>query len=171
MRCQLILRAVQTLLLVLATAGYASAERFRCDHCGCDAPCQKVCRLVKHEKKVDVVCWGCKCEDFALPKPSTPGCKHCDEVCLAGEAGNAGPDCVKPKAFVWREWLPGCGATIHTKRKLMKRVESRKLPSFKWEVETLCPRCEAGAEVADYDPDQAIPLPPASDAKLLYGQR
>lgn len=168
------LRPIAASLLALAAlcvATIASAGSPRCAHCGCNAPCEKVCRLVKHEKKVEVVCWGCKCEDFAISKPSTPGCEHCEEVCVP-KAGAAGDDvvCSQSKSFVWREWIPGCGATILTKRKLMKRVETKKIPSFKWVVEDLCPRCEAAAEVAEFEPDQAIPLPPVVNGKLLYGQ-
>lgn len=156
---------------VVAVCGdLARAGGHGCAHCGCEASCQKVCRLVKEEKKVEIICWGCKCEDFCLPRPSSPCCEHCETVC-AEDGKECSPDspCVKPKDFVWTEWIPGCGARIHTKKKLMKKVITKKIPSFKWVVEDLCTQCESKAVAAAFEPDLAIPLPPAVDAKVLVG--
>jgi hypothetical protein len=150
----------------------ASGGDGHCNCCGCNAPCQKVCRLVKEEKKVEIVCWGCKCEDFCIPAPSTPLCKHCEMVCGEEDVGGGkGAPCVQPKPFVWMEWLPGCGAQIHTKKKLMKKVVTKKILSFKWVVEDLCPQCEQKVAAAEFEPDHAIPLPPPVDAKILVGNR
>ncbi len=166
--CVLILAMV--LATVAAVPGtLALAGGGRCSHCGCNAPCQKVCRLVQDEKKIEIVCWGCKCEDFCLPYRSTPLCEHCDTACVDEAAPGKGPECVKPKTFVWTQWLPGCGARIHTKKKLMKKVVTKKSPSFKWVVEDLCPRCESQATAAAYEPDAAIPLPPEGNARILVG--
>jgi len=126
---------------------------------------------VKEEKKVEVVCWGCKCEDFCLPRPSHPGCQHCEIVCDTEDVGTgADIPCVRPKQFVWTEWIPGCGAQIHTKKKLMKKVVTKKIPTFKWVVEDLCTQCEAKVAAAEFEPDQAIPLPPPVNAKILVGK-
>ena len=53
----------------------------------CGGPCKKVCRLVCEEKKVEVVCWGCKCEDFCVPGPGCPTCEHCKCVCQTCDEG------------------------------------------------------------------------------------
>ena len=59
-----------TLCLALATmfCGMAASvtradDDCACAHCGCCCSCQKVCRLVEEEKKVEIVCWGKKCEE------------------------------------------------------------------------------------------------------------
>ena len=66
------------LAVLLASAIRAQGKDGCCAHCGCANSCQKVCRLVCEEKKVDVLCWGCKCENFCVPGPSKPGCQHCE---------------------------------------------------------------------------------------------
>jgi hypothetical protein len=117
-----------------------------CAHCGCVTECHKTCRLVTEEKKVEVVCWGCKSEDFCVGCHSEPGCMHCEEVCGACDfPKGTGQICVKPHAFVWREWIPGT-ARIHTKKKLMKKSITKKVPSHKWVVEDLCPTCRAACQ-------------------------
>lgn len=140
-----------------------------CSHCGGCQSCQKVCRLVCEEKEVDVVCWGCLCEDFCLPKHNKPGCTHCKCVC-AGCDSACDPDAphVEPKRFVWTDWIPGC-ATMHTRKKLMKKTESVTVKSFKWVVEDLCSRCEANCGSAVVEPTDDVPPPPKiAGARLLY---
>jgi hypothetical protein len=121
------------------------------------------------EKKVDVVCWGCVCEDFCLPQHNKPGCVHCETVCAkCDEPRGPKAPCVLPKRFVWTEWIPGC-ATMHTKKKLMKKTESVTVKSFKWVVVDLCPQCQACCDVAQVEPGDKVPAPPMlSDATLLY---
>ena len=129
------------LLLLLPRFGEAGAGC--CDHCGCEEPCRKVCRLVKEEKKVEVVCYGMKEQDFCLPGPSKRGCQHCEPVCTdCDEKGkDKDPDVEsKPRKFVWSDWIPG-RAHIHTKTLLMKKTETKKIPSYKWVVEDLCEKC------------------------------
>jgi hypothetical protein len=140
-----------------------------CSQCGGCQSCQKVCRLVCEEKKVDVVCWGCLCEDFCLPKHNKPGCTHCKCVCADCETtGDPDAPHVEPKRFVWRDWIPGC-ATMHTRKKLMKKTESVTVKSFKWVVEDLCSHCEANCGSAVVEPTDHVPLPPRIvGAKLLY---
>jgi hypothetical protein len=169
MRLTELLVAVALVAATSASIAFA-ADKCYCSHCGCANCCQKVCRLVCEEKKVDIICWGCKCEDFCLPSPSKPGCTHCEEVCAACEDPC---DCTKPhakvKKFVWTDWIPGC-ATIHTKKKLMQKVITKKAPSYKWVVEDLCAECEAKAKSASVEPGAMIPPLPDVDAKVIYAE-
>jgi hypothetical protein len=171
-------QAYPTILLIAAlvafgTASLAPSTRagiHGCARCGCDHGCQKVCRLVSEEKKVNVICWGCKCEDFCAPGHSHRDCKHCEEVC---EDCECGPDAVhtKPKPFVWYDWIPGCSKQIYTKKKLMKKTVEKKVPSFKWVVEDLCPRCLQRYEQAPPPPAGVpVPRPPLPNAKVVYTQ-
>jgi len=149
-------------------ASRASAEVDCCDHCGCDHACQKVCRLVCEEKKVEIICWGCKCEDFCLPTHGKRGCKHCTTVCADCDEC-AKPDGVhsEPKRFVWWDWAPNC-AKMFTKKKLMQKKETKTLPSYKWVVEDLCSGCEASCQCADVVAGAEIPAPPAiADARII----
>jgi hypothetical protein len=138
----------------LALAASALAGGGHCAHCGCQAECHKVCRLVCEEKKVPVTCWGCKCEDFCLPGHSKRGCEHCEEVCNE-DANDCDAPCTHTQNFVWTEWIPGCGAKLHTKKKLMKKTITKKVPSHKWVVEDLCAACQANCDTAAIQP----PLP------------
>lgn len=154
-------------LAVMLMTGLASADAFGggcCDHCGDSRGCQKVCRLVREEKKVEITCWGVKCEDFCIPGPSCRGCTHCEEVCEDCDA-KAGVSSAT-KRFVWTEWIPGC-ATVHTKKKLMKRTITRKVPSYRWVVEDLCAGCEAGVEKVSVQPGDDVPPPPVVKAKVI----
>ncbi len=127
---------------------------------------------------MEITCWGSQCEDFCVPGPSKPGCKHCKTVCA--ECDDASCDCYQPhatpKTFVWREWIPGC-ARVHTKTKLMKKVVTEKVPSYKWEVEELCTECthccrQENAELVRHAaPNDAIPLPPTDHETLAIDQR
>jgi len=156
--------------MAFSQADFALAGDCCCAHCGCACKGQKVCRLVCEEKKVDVICWGCKCEDFCVPGHSKPGCRHCE--CVCGECGDP-CDCSKPhaksKAFVWTDWVPGC-ASIFTKTKLMQKTITKTVPSYKWVVEDLCPECEANCPCAAVAPGAVVPPPPVVNAKLKYGE-
>jgi hypothetical protein len=121
-----------------------AAEGGSCAGCGCAAPCHKVCRLECGEKKVEIICWGCKKEDFCIPCKSEKGCEHCETVSENCGEGADPEVCSKPKAFVWFDWTPD-GATIRTKTKLMKKIETVTVPSYKWVVEDMCPQCAANA--------------------------
>jgi len=137
------------LSLLLITMGFVSrGQAHPCAHCGCEATCQKTCRLVCEEKKVEVFCFGCKCEDFCVPCRSCQGCEHsetvCDE-CMASDQCDACDQNVphsEPKGFVWFDWFPG-GAKIYTRTKLMRKSEFVTVPSYKWVTEDLCPQCAA----------------------------
>ena len=61
-----------------------------CSRCGCQNACRTVCRLEKEDRKVTVVCWGIRDEDFCLGGPSCPDCEECESVCAncASKASN-----------------------------------------------------------------------------------
>lgn len=115
-----------------------------CQSCGCHQTCRKICRLKCGEKEISVTCWGMKDEDFCIGAPSCPQCDHCETVCGKDDDKNA--PCTAPKRMVWTNWLPGCGAHLFTKHKLMKKVVTKKVPSFQWVVEDLCAACSAKAK-------------------------
>ncbi len=160
-----LLAALAVLLTFVASA---RAGDGCCAHCGSCDGCQKVCRLVCDEKKIDVICWGCECEDFCVPGPSHRDCKHCKMLC---EECNEAEDCYKPhggpKKFVWYDWIPSTCAKVFTKKKLMQKKVKTTVPNYKWVVEDLCSKCEARAESAQVEPGAKIPPAPAiADAKL-----
>ncbi|MBX3413754.1 MAG: hypothetical protein KF708_13770 [Pirellulales bacterium] len=143
-----------------------------CAHCGCRDGCQKVCRLVCEEKTIEITCWGYKCEDFCVPGPSCPQCKFREEVCgeCDADAQKAGVTPMR-KTFAWWSWDPNPCGTIYTKKKLMKKIVKKKVPSYKWVVEDLCPPCEAKAPVAHAPAGGKLPQVPVSDAKIKVGSQ
>jgi len=154
-----------SILIMIAVASRAISGDVLCAGCGRTGACQKVCRLVCEEKKVQVTCWGSQREDFCLPGPSRPGCRHCELVC----DDNSDPNsvCSHSKRFIWTDWLPADCGKVFTKTKLMKRTVTKKVPSYKWVVEDLCADCESAREVADVPAGVQVPLPPVVDAKVL----
>ena len=138
-------RSLLTSLFVVATAGsisrlFAGGGRLRCRLCSGSNNCSKVCRLVCEEKRITTTCWGTKCEDFCAPGPSCPDHEHCETVC--GNNGDPQAPCSEPKTLRWTHWTPGDCGTVYTKKKLMKRTITKKVPSYKWVVEDLCPACQ-----------------------------
>lgn len=151
-------------LLVASVTSLAQAAG-PCAHCGCQANCQKVCRLVVEEKKVAVTCWGCECEDFCLPGPSCRGDKNV--ACVCADCDKDGP-VSQPKKFVWYDWIPNPCAQVHTKKKLMKKTVNKTVPSYKWVVEDLCSDCEQKCVGAPLTPGAEVPAPPVAGATLKY---
>lgn len=139
-----------------------------CHHCRCHASCRKVCRLVCEEKKVEIVCWGGKCEEFCLPPPSKPKCRHCELICGTCESCAKEGVSAKPKKFVWFEWIPGCATRLATKNKLMKKVVTKKVPTYKWVLEDLCGKCESACLGAEIPADVELPPPPLADVPLKF---
>lgn len=160
-----LVRVLVTLVLLILVVGRAQSGDLPCAGCGRTGSCQKICRLVCEEKKVQIICWGSQCEDFCLPGPSKPGCQHCELVC-EGDTDPKSP-CTKPKKFVWTDWIPANCGKVHTKTKLMKRTVTKKVPSFKWVVEDLCAECESAKEVASIPDGTPLPPLPLVDAKVL----
>lgn len=140
-----------------------------CQSCGNAHDCCKVCRLEPSEKKNEIVCYGVKCEDFCVGGPSKPCCQHEESVCA--DCADKSGVCTSPKRFVWTEWIPGKCSQIFTRKKLMKRIETVKTPSYKWVVEDLCPGCEAACDQVYVPADAKIPPPPtAQGARPIPGQ-
>lgn len=123
-----------SLAAVLASATWVSAggRHGGCDKCGCQAPVEKVCRVICETKEVKETKYSAECEDFCVPSPSVKcGCS----------------------------WMPGCGE-LFTRKKLVKTEVTKKVPSYKWEVVTVCKSCcPPDAVPLDQMPS---PLPPAT---------
>jgi len=123
-------------ILVSSAALVARAGDCRCcDHCGCEAPCHKVCRVVCETKKVPKVEYSCECEDFCVPGPS-----HCSTYC--DECGH--------KQHVY---TPTC-AKVRTRTKLVKKETTTEKKTYKWVVENVCCNCA--------DPPAQEPAPKSS---------
>lgn len=137
-----------SLLVCVAWTCSVSAFECPCARCGHAADCQKVCRLVTETKKVEVICWGYKDEDFCLPCPSTECEQHCETACVDCEKDSKVES--QPKAFLWTRWLP-TSAESYTRRKLMKRVTTKEVPSFKWVYEDVCEKCASATPIATPD--------------------
>ena len=168
----LIAAFTSALLTTYASSAFAGGKCASCG--GCD-DCEKCCRLVCEEKKVEITCFGFKCEDFCLPGHSHRGCKHCEMVCEECEEGkpvDPKAPCTKEKKFVWYDWIPGCAEDVCTKRKLQKKTITKKVPTVKWVVEDLCCDCqEKAAEAEAPPPDVKVPAPPAVKAKFIVPQK
>src|SRR5947207_3352712 len=77
-------------LSLLAMPGLLLAEECcdcQCNHCGCQAHCQKYCHVVCEMKDVKVTCYCCKEVDICLPGHS----KKCGEVCEPNPCCQAHP--------------------------------------------------------------------------------
>jgi hypothetical protein len=152
-------------LLIVAGLAVAGDGDCCCQHCGRTAECRQVCRLVCEEKKVETICWSCKAVDYCLPGPSEPGCKHCEDVCDSASCPCHKGGCCRAPRFVWREWTPGC-AKVYTKKKLLKKVVVRKIPSHKWVTEILCDECAADCSSPTKGPATTAPPVQAPPAKM-----
>lgn len=149
---------IASLTAVLASFAVDGKIAQSCDRCRDQGPCNKVCRLECETKKVEVTCWGIKCEEFCMFGPSKSVCKHCETVCEFCEEDS---DAISsgPKKFVWREWNP-CSAKIFTRKKLMKRTVTKTVPSYKWVIEDLCETCEQNLPEVMIEPGANVPPPP-----------
>jgi hypothetical protein len=145
--------------LLLSVAITAESRAQHCARCGTPHDCCKICRLEKSERKVSIVCWGVECEDFCVPGPSHRGDKHCETVCTPNDP-HCGGVASQAKPWVWFDWLPSCSAQMYTRKKLMKRTITRTVPSYKWVVEDLCPRCEKNLPPLELPASQSLPPPP-----------
>lgn len=149
------------------TARAGSACELCCALCGKSEAQTKVCRLVCEEKKITVTCWSCETEDFCLQGPNWPTCRNVDVAC--GELDPEG-ECANPhpKLFVWSVWKPLTCPKLMTKKKLQKKLVTKKVPSYKWVVEDLCQACESEVEVTPVPKGVLIPPAPAvEDAKII----
>ncbi len=104
---------------VLAERGLCGGH---CQRCGCECDCCKTCRLVCETKKVPVITYECKCEDFCVPGPS--------DCCVTyDECG------CKQKTYT-----PTC-AKVRTRKVLVKKETPKEVPTYKWVVENVCAPC------------------------------
>jgi hypothetical protein len=139
--CLLLTLAASLAVVTASLAGHGA-----CARCGRHAPCQQVCRLVPEDRKITVTCWGCKCEEFCVGGPSHVACKGADEACLdcvGKEPPDPKPPFSLPRSFTWREWIPGCPQAIYTRKRLMRKTETKTVPGFKWVVEDVCAECQS----------------------------
>lgn len=156
---------------LLATTAWAGDC---CERCGCESCCRKVCRLVCESKKVSTTVYDCECEDFCVPHRSECiGTKcECEPRCC---------DC--PKCHEAKIYRPTC-ADIHTRTKLIKRTETKEVPSYKWVVETVCDHCASCTSCAANDTQveptaentmaaapQPAPVKKASFFNSLFGKK
>ena len=124
-------------------AGAASAQAGDCcEGCGCDASCSKVCRLVPSTKKVTKTEYECECEDFCVPGPSLRTVCH--------------DECGKKKII----YTPTC-AEVRTRKHLVKKETSKTVPTTKWVVEDLCPKC-ANEKKSEPAPKDGMPKDPVA---------
>ena len=91
-------------------------------------------------RKVTKTEFDCECEEFCVPGPSLRTVCH--------------DDCGKKKII----YTPTC-AEVRTRKKLVKKETSTTVPTTKWVVENLCPKCatEKNSEPA---PKDGIPKDP-----------
>ncbi len=182
------------LLLMLVTPGLASADDCcdcRCNHCGCQAPCQKVCRVVCEMKDVKVTCYCCKEEDICIPDHS----KKCGEVCEPNPCCLAHPtecdacaggqccqhgcdrchydsfldylfgrDCCEKRTL----WRPSCSGEIRNVNKLIKYEVTKQMPTYKWVVENCCDKCRCAipADQLLSPPSAASTMPKQASAEI-----
>jgi hypothetical protein len=181
-RLAIVLMALAVLAMATSTLRAGAGS---CDRCG-DEGGRKVCRLVCDEKELEVNCWDSKREKFCVPghcklgcKHSTPACGDCGSGCTDGSCDAKCDSCgsgggsgrgLGAKKFVWRDTIPGC-AKIFTQKKLLKKVEKKKVKTYKWVLEDLCGKCRDGCDSAVVP--EGTPVPPvpeeakAEDVTLL----
>jgi hypothetical protein len=170
------------ILLLLALPATSSGDDCcdcRCDHCGCQAHCERVCHVVCEMKEVKVTCYCCKEEDICIPGHS----KKCGEVCepnpcclahpaecdacSAGQCNQNGCNAgCRPHSFLdclfgnnctetRTVWQPSCSGEMRSVNKLIKYEATKKVPTFKWVVEYRCDKCRCG--MTDGQPGPATP--------------
>ncbi|MFN8857163.1 MAG: hypothetical protein ACK50P_16475 [Planctomycetaceae bacterium] len=155
------------LLLFSLAADQVWAYTRNCQRCGCGS-CSKVCRLVCEDKKVTVTCWGVQEEDFCVPGRGVEQCQHCEEVCECQDA--EGEVSSRPRMFSWKEWQPCGDPEIRTKRKLMRKTVTKKVPTYKWVIQDLCEECRRGVESGSDQRSAPEKEKPSNSAKESGGR-
>lgn len=150
MRLHFVVLSIFSIALVLGAAPTANSAVAGplCCRCGCPDNCCKVCRPVPDTKEVKKVCWDVKCEDICIPGRSC----CCGEVCKQDECG----------CWTYKIWKPNCGH-VKTRKVLVKKEVTRKVPSTKWVVEDVCQHCRT-PEDCDLPADGKLPSDDASAA-------
>ena len=83
----------------------------------------------------------------------------CDAKCDACGRGKCDHG-LGAKKFVWRDTIPGC-AKILLQKKLLKKVEKKKVKTYKWVLEDLCGKCRDGCDSAVVP--EGTPVPPVPE--------
>lgn len=163
---------IPPMMLALAIPNHMVFADEGCDRCGCKSNCRWVCKLVREDKKITYTCWGIAEDKFCVGAPSKVQSRERDTVCEecsansksekenapaekdSAEKDSAEKDSNKkdnnksvstgPSIWAWKTWCPGDSAQVFTKKKLMKKTETKTVPSFKWVVEDLCSECRKG---------------------------
>lgn len=148
---------IPPLILALGMPTHVVVAGEGCDRCGCKSNCRWVCKLVREEKKITYTCWGIAEDKFCVGSPSKVQSRVRDTICencsndSEKENNNDKKESDKkesdksvstgPSIWAWKTWCPGDTAHVFTKKKLMKKTETKTVPSFKWVVEDLCAEC------------------------------
>lgn len=136
---------VSLLLVAIALGGLLADTALAGCRCR-SAACGKVCKVVETTREITVTCYGCECDEVAIPGRAEKCRTHgdCDETCdcCAGTCGCTQPcECKcdhEPLCKVrWTEWIPGC-ATAKSRKTLVKYELTKEVPSYKWEVVSGC---------------------------------
>jgi hypothetical protein len=106
-----------------------------CEHCGCQAHCQKICHPVCQWKDVKETVYTCRCTDICIPGRSEKQCTVVDE-CNPYNCPLAHD--YKP---LYTLWNPAQCARTRSVTKLVKLEVTHKVPVYKWVVEYCCDSC------------------------------
>ena len=167
---------IPTMALSLAIPPHMVFAGEGCDRCGCKSNCRWVCKLVREEKKITYTCWGIAEDKFCVGSPSKIQCRERELICeecsttsekehdskkkdpekKASEQKDSNKSVATgPSIWAWKTWCPGDSAQVFTKKKLMKKTETKTVPSFKWVVEDLCAECRKGNQQPSNDAQKA----------------
>ena len=130
----------------------------QCEHCGCQAHCQKYCHVVCEWKDVKETVYSCRCKDIAIPGPSEKGCTKIDE-CNPYNCPITHD--YKP---LYTLWNPSDCCRIRSVTKLVKQEVTHKVPTYKWVVEYCCDNCR-------HDLAQAALQTSADEPKQIVAER
>ena len=151
---------ILAILLGNSTAGLAMGQDCACAACGDSVECVKVCKLVCVETNVEFTCWKSEYGDVCVPCRS----KHCGKDCVSACECQEGAD-GNGRKLIFGIWQPN-GADIKTRRNLMKKTVVKKIPSFKWEVESRCHECCRNCINTDQAMPEGVPQPPKCAALM-----
>ena len=138
-----------SVILLVAASSWAWAN-CDCAKSGCSKPCtKKACVPQCHEEEIEKNYWKCECEEFCVKPPCKQGCKHCEGACercdcAKGKYHCGHGICEQIRMFVWRSERPAGCPKVYTRKHLYKKVVTKKVPVYKWEVVILCAGCAGG---------------------------
>lgn len=136
-----------------------------CSRCGRQCSCNKVCRVVCVVQEVKKTVWAVQCKEFCVGMPRLCAGKDCGDSASCGACDHcaAGQPCQAP---------PKCGP-VRTKKELVRKEVSTKVPVYKCVVQNLCDTCcqqcgdpstagpASGVLMPAPAPPRAGPTPPA----------